>query len=175
LFLVACFSLIACLGWVVSPRAYLSSGEGPVADRWSYDKIGAEIILSEPFGVGVGNQLFYTYKSGLFEKYDVNSWGQWQPIHNLYLLVGSETGILGLLAFVVFVYLLIRSGFKEGGGFGGLSPETRTSLVILLALLLFGLFDHFLWDLQLGRLMFWVALGILLGVSTGEKLKSEGG
>ena len=35
---------------------------------------------------------------------------------------------------------------------------------MLAALLLFGLFDHFLWDLQLSSLMLWVVIGILLGV-----------
>ncbi|MGC9602970.1 MAG: O-antigen ligase family protein [Minisyncoccia bacterium] len=160
---VSCLLLLVFLGWAIFPRAALSSGEGPVADRWTYNKIGTELILSHPLGVGIGNELFYAYRNGFFEKYGVNSLGQWQPIHNLYLMVGTETGILGIVSFLVFIVLLVLSGFKEKM-FRIISSELRVSLVMLIALLLFGLFDHFLWDLQLGRLMFWVTIGILFGM-----------
>ena len=147
------------LGWAISPRAHFSATEGPVSDRWNYNKIGLELIVSNPLGVGVGNQLFHTYSTNLFGKYDVNSLGQWQPIHNLYLIMGSEVGILGLLSFLAFVISLIWQNRKS---------EIRISAIMLLALLMSGLFDHFLWDLQLGRLMLWVTIGILLGVTQNK-------
>lgn len=171
LILVSCLLLFIVLGWVIFARANLSSNEGPVADRWAYNRIGAELIISHPLGVGIGNQLFYTYHTGLFDKYNVNSWGQWQPIHNLYLIIGSETGILGLISFLAFIVsvvflalhsFLVHRSFNEGGSEGG---ELRMSLIMLAALLVSGLFDHFLWDLQLGRLMLWVTIGILLGLN----------
>ncbi|TSA44723.1 hypothetical protein D4R51_03220 [bacterium] len=171
LILVSCLFLFIVLGWAIFARATLSPSEGPVADRWAYNKIGAELILSHSLGVGVGNQLFYTYHSGLFDKYNVNSWGQWQPIHNLYLMVGAETGILGLISFLVFVVLLILRSPGEGGWSKVMSFELKVTLIMLLALLVSGLFDHFLWDLQLGRLMLWVVIGILLGpIKAGDPI-----
>jgi O-antigen ligase len=162
LLLVISSLLFVSLGWAISSRAHLSVNEGPVSDRWTYDRIGAELVLSHPFlGVGIGNQLFYTYRAGLFEKYDVNSLGQWQPIHNLYLMMGSEIGILGLISFIIFVILLISRSWNL---FGIWDLEFGISATMFFALLLFGLFDHFLWDLELGRLMLWVTIGILLGI-----------
>ncbi|MEK7651212.1 MAG: O-antigen ligase family protein [Patescibacteria group bacterium] len=159
--LVSLGALCLMLGWAISPRAHFSAREGPVSDRWSYNKIGLELIVSNPLGVGIGNQLFHTYSTNLFGKYDVNSWGQWQPIHNLYLIMASEIGILGLISFLAFIGFLV---FKNLNLFRVSNLEIRISTIMLAALLLFGLFDHFLWDLQLGRLMLWVVIGILLGV-----------
>ncbi len=170
--LVSSLSLLIVFGWAISSRAHLSSSEEPVADRWAYDEIGTELVVLKPLGVGVGNELFYAYHNGFFGKYDVNSLGQWQPIHNLYLMIGSETGILGLVSFLAFIVLLVLHSLGEGGGLRVMSLELKISLTMLLALLVFGLFDHFLWDLELGRLMLWVVIGILLGVSSGDKKPS---
>ncbi len=160
--LVSLGALCLMLGWAISPRAHFSATEGPVSDRWNYNKIGLELIVSNPLGVGVGNQLFHTYSTNLFGKYDVNSLGQWQPIHNLYLIMGSEVGILGLISFLLFISFLI---FNNLNLFRISDLDIRISIIMFLALLVLGFFDHFLWDLQLGRLMLWVVIGILLGVS----------
>lgn len=158
--LVSLGALCLMLGWAISPRAHFSSTEGPVSDRWSYNEIGFELILSNPLGVGISNQLFHTYSTSLFGKYGVNSWGQWQPIHNLYLIMGSEIGILGLLSFLLFIGFLI---FNNLNLFRISDLEFRISATMLIALLLSGLFDHFLWDIQLGRLMLWTIIGALIG------------
>ena len=44
--------------------------------------------------------------------------------------------------------------------------------LMILSLLGFGLFDHFLWTLQPGRLMLWLILGIILGIKGGKYLPS---
>lgn len=147
--------LLTILGWLVFSRAHLSADESPVKDRWSYDKIGVTLVVSHPFGVGIGNELFYAYHNGLFDKYDLRLAGQWQPIHNLYLLMSSEIGIFGLLAFLLFLFSL----FSRNAG-----SEVHFTEIALIGLLLFGLFDHFLWDLEAGRLMLWVILGIMMGL-----------
>lgn len=171
--LVSLGALCLMLGWAISPRAHFSAKEGPVFDRWSYNRIGLELIISNPLGVGIGNQLFHTYSTSLFGKYGVNSWGQWQPIHNLYLIMASEVGILGLLVFLAFIASLVWQNLKLGHYLKIQKLEIRSSLIMFGALLVMGLFDHFLWDLQLGRLMFWIIIGILLGMSTSDALKSE--
>ncbi len=76
-----------------------------------------------------------------------------EPIHNFYLLVAMELGILGLLALLFFVgSLFLRAG----------DWERKTATLMLFSLLLFGLFDHFLWTLRPGIGMFWLAIGMLL-------------
>ena len=44
-----------------------------------------------------------------------------------------------------------------------LSIENFIPKIMLLSLLIFGMFDHFLWTIEPGRLMFWIVLGIVMG------------
>lgn len=167
--------LLSSLGFAVIPRATLRANEAPVRDRWVYDVMGTALIAAHPEGVGIGNELFYVYDRGLFHVYGLTARGQWQPIHNLYLLIASETGIAGLVAFLVAAWFALRRAVRDR------TPENDTFVVIFLALLLFGLVDHFLWDLEAGRLMLWSVLGILLGLGTSPRRSmdrispSEGG
>lgn len=151
--------LIGILQFSVLPRAHLTGSEGPVQDRWRYNEMGVSLIAARPLGVGIGNELFYAYEKGFFERYDLRYRGQWQPIHNLYLLIGSEIGLAGLVAFLGLVFVAVRSAWSNG------SFEAMMAVIMFGALLVSGLFDHFLWDLEAGRLMLWAVLGILLGVS----------
>ena len=67
-----------------------------------------------------------------------------QPIHNIYLLLLSETGIIGL-----FVFLLII--------------KKSTICYPLTAILLLGLFDHYFLTLQQGMLVLSLTVGLALG------------
>lgn len=160
--------LVGILYSFVASRAALSASEGPVLDRWRYNEMGVALVAARPEGVGIGNQLFYSYNRGLFDGYNLSARGQWQPIHNLYLLMASEIGILGLFAFLAFLWNIgISNLFRIS------NLEFRISLTMLVALLGFGLFDHFLWDLNAGRLMLWITLGIVLGLSGRVKLMEK--
>ncbi|MEK7629999.1 MAG: O-antigen ligase family protein [Patescibacteria group bacterium] len=147
------------LGWSISSRAHLSGEEGPVKDRLAYDYLGVDIISKNPLGVGIGNELFYAFNKGFFNRYSLTSLGQYQPIHNIYLLIGSEVGLLGLIAFLFFLGKLIIRNFSLQ------DLDKIFACFLFLSLLLFGLVDHFLWDLESGRLMFWVVLGIIMSAS----------
>lgn len=150
--------LVHALGFFVVPRAHLAASEGPVRDRVVYNRIGIAIMSSSPLGVGIGNELSYAYERGIFDAYNLPAQGQWQPIHNLYLLLGSEIGVAGLLAFLnALLAIFVRAKRAE-------SLEAEMGAIMLATLLIFGLFDHFLWDLQAGRLMLWSVLGMMGGI-----------
>lgn len=160
--------LIGVLQFLVFPRAQLSADDGPVQDRWRYNEMGVSLIAARPLGVGIGNQLFYSYDRGIFDAYGLPARGQWQPIHNLYLLMASEIGIAGLIVFLIFILTLFIENCPDfvadsRRGRRKLNIENSTVALMLFTLLLFGLFDHFLWDLQAGRLMLWVVIGMMLG------------
>jgi hypothetical protein len=73
-----------------------------------------------------------------------------QPVHNIYMLLLSETGVLSIIVFFAAFILLIRSlTFK-------LNPKT---LYILIPFLFIGLNDHYLLTLHQGVFVF--ALSIL--------------
>ncbi len=106
-------------------------------------------------GIGIGNFIPWLMKQGLSLPAD-----QYQPVHNVYLLIYSEIGLVGLGLFLAFLVSLLigyyrRMGFKKLYHF--------SFALIVCSLLVFGLFDHFFWTIQSGRLLFWLALGLLAG------------
>lgn len=146
------YLLFSNFSWLILPRAHLSAGEPSVSYRWLYNEIGWNVIKDKPLGVGIGNQLFYAIDNNLYQQFGIVHQRDWQPIHNVYLLIASEIGVLGLLAFLIFIAVIMFRKLKIG-----------ISTIMLVALLLFGLVDHFPWTLQSGRLMLWLTIGIVLG------------
>lgn len=141
----------------IFPRAQISASEPSVSYRLEYNKLALDLIKQNPLGVGIGNQVLYSVKNEIYQKFGMDQVWQWQPVHNIYLLIASEVGILGLLAFLIFLSRIIIH-----------NSLFIIPTLMLLALLLFGLVDHFLWTLQPGRLMLWLIIGILMGVSSAH-------
>ena len=74
----------------VFARARIYSEEPAVNLRWTYNKIGWEIIKQHPFlGIGIGNQVSYAISNGLYQKYGLEQEWQQQPVHNIYILIAS--------------------------------------------------------------------------------------
>ncbi|MDP3697010.1 MAG: O-antigen ligase family protein [Candidatus Taylorbacteria bacterium] len=111
-------------------------------------------------GVGIGN-----FVGWLIEQHPYLPYYVYQPVHNIYLLMYSETGILGLSAFIMFLTFLIkdfikRTRFRKAYHLSG--------LVLLGSFLFIGFFDHFFWTLQQGRFVFWLGLGVLTYFSSND-------
>ena len=125
---------------------------------------GFELIKKNPFGVGLGNQVIYSVKNNIYQNSGMVRPWEWQPIHNIYLLMASEIGIFGFLAFSFFILNLFGINQYLSKDFGSvLNLENYIPKIMLLALLAFGLVDHFLWTLEPGRLMLWVVVGVVMG------------
>lgn len=95
------------------------------------------------FGAGLNNSILVqaktTFKSFTF-----------QPIHNGFLLLFVETGVLGLSLFLVAFQKLAR-GFKQN----------KIEFLIFIAVLLLFLFDHYQLTLQQNMLISTIALGLI--------------
>jgi hypothetical protein len=105
------------------------------------------------FGHGVGNHIEWLRGElpGMPAK-------NYQPVHNIYLLILNEIGFFGLAAFICFlVFLSIR--YFKGKEFTRIFHYS--AYILFASFLVMGLFDHYLWTLQQGRLMFWFLLGFL--------------
>lgn len=74
-----------------------------------------------------------------------------QPVHNVYLLVLAETGAVGLVLTLWFVWLCIKS--KTSNTSKTSQKFSPVLLVPLLTLLLLGLVDHYPLTLQQGQLL----------------------
>lgn len=152
---VAVVGLLTTLfSWVIIPKLFPSWQEPSLQWRRAYLGIGVALLRQHPFiGVGLGNQTFTAVEQRLYQKFGLVRDFQWQPVHNLYLLVATELGFIGLLLLVVFIALTGRVFIRSKIPADGFQLETVGWMWV--SLLLLGLFDHFLWTLPVGLLMFW--------------------
>lgn len=80
-----------------------------------------------------------------------------QPVHNIYLLIASEAGVVSLAVFLAMFTLVIYFLFKNVFWRDDVS---WLLLVTLTQLGLLGLFDHYLLTLQQGVLLLFLFLGL---------------
>ncbi len=98
------------------------------------------MIKNQPiFGTGINNFLYNLPDFYL------------QPVHNIYLLIATQTGILGLIFFLWFIikaYRNLRFTIYD------------LRFTILTSVLILGFFDHYFLTLQQGQLLFSFVLGL---------------
>ena len=146
----------------VQSRLFISSQEQAVSQRILYTKMAGEIVLRQPWlGVGLGQ--FVSVLQSSFQNYPDYFY---QPVHNIYLLILNETGFLGLAVFLLWLLILARAYYRRTK----FKEIYRASfLIVFLSILMMGLFDHFLWTIQQGQLIFWLTLGLIS--SSGKTLE----
>lgn len=77
-----------------------------------------------------------------------------QPVHNIFLLITAEIGIIGFAFFLWFMYKTYNRLFH-------IRSNSRNTLILLLSvILILGLFDHYWLTLQQGQLLFALILGL---------------
>lgn len=139
-------------------RTNIGSEDQAVKLRSLYNEEALKI--RNPFGVGLGS-----FVGWLMDKDPLLLTYYYQPVHNIYLLIYSEIGIFGLLAFVVFAGSLLRDFILKTR----LKKSYHlSSLVFFSSLLFIGFFDHFLWTLQQGRIIFWFTMALLTYLSKDD-------
>ncbi|MCX6705356.1 MAG: O-antigen ligase family protein, partial [Candidatus Woesebacteria bacterium] len=109
---------------------------------------GAGSLISQKFLVGTGLNTFIINEPRI--KYLGSYLWTLQPVHNVFLLVFSETGIFGLL---LTYYLLIRSFQKA------ILLNNKTFYLALAFILVTGLVDHYWFTLQQNLFLFAFVLG----------------
>jgi O-antigen ligase len=78
---------------------------------------------------------------------------QWflQPVHNIFLLVFSESGILGLVLFCFVIFVSLTQAVKQ---------KSEAPVMVLLFILFTGFFDHYWLTLQQNLLLFSLVIGL---------------
>ena len=97
-------------------------------------------------GVGVGNYGVVTAAADNNKK----SAFDYQPVHNVFLLILAESGIFSLISFFTFLFFLIRNGRRE-----------VYAWAILMPLLVLMLLDHWLISLPYGVFFLFLLLGLI--------------
>lgn len=75
----------------------------------------------------------------------------YQPVHNVFLLIASEIGILGLLSFLLIMFYLFKNSCQA---------ENYLQIALGLAMLCLMSLDHYLWTSAFGIYLFWLILGL---------------
>lgn len=104
--------------------------------------------------IGVGLNRFIPM---LPQYISITSAGDLQPVHNVFLLVASETGAFGLGLFLFFggkTYINIWHARKK-------SPYAFPFFLSLIALFVVGMFDHYIYTIHQTQLL----VGIIVGFS----------
>ena len=167
--LLSALFVFLSMQWALLPRMHLSPSEPSVSMRVLYNKLGFSIIKNHPLGVGVGNQLFFSESNNLFDEFGIVEKRDYQPIHNLYLIIAVELGIQGLIALLAIVFLVFSKSLK----FLFKNQVFLISFGMMVFVLVFGLFDHFFWTLESGRLMMFMILGSVVGIMRSLKQEDE--
>jgi O-antigen ligase len=138
----------------VKSRALISSEEEAVTQRIFYNQIAGSVTTAHPL-LGVGMGQFVPQLMTKLKHWPANIY---QPVHNIYLLIASETGLVGLSLFLLFLIFVFYNFIQRTK----LHKAYQYSFLILaLSFLIMGLFDHFLWTLQQGSLIFWMVLALI--------------
>jgi O-antigen ligase len=136
-------------GGVVSYNSLVQSSDGL---RLTVQDVGLAMFRAQPFfGIGFNNYMlaFKTFTEG-----------QSLPatyIHNLYLHLGVEVGIFGVMAFLAFCSLVLKKGWNQRE-----RPEIVASLSIFVAILCIGLADFYPLCAQQARLIFFLITGLII-------------
>jgi hypothetical protein len=114
--ITVCSSALVCLvllypqlkarGGVVNYNTAAQEADG---ERVVYMKVAIEMIREHPF-LGIGYNNFQIYASQLQKNYPHNF--LFSKVHNIYLLIASESGLIGGGAFLLFLLALLRMGYR---------------------------------------------------------------
>lgn len=151
--------------------------------RVELTSISTQMVRSSPiFGVGFGN---FILKMDEFGR--VSGWTRFlQPVHNIFLLVGTEVGTVGLGFFIAFFSLLfitlifqLRKNLRFPSTVPVIGPAagtlqllikrvnedqqivSRLLLVNLFQVFILGMADHFFLTTAQGSLLLWTLVGLV--------------
>lgn len=136
-----------------------------IDERQTYIEQGMDVLRDHWFaGVGIGNDTAYLQaqdrKNNLYK-----AGTSYQPVHNIYMLIFVELGIFGLVAFIFFILsLFFHSQWK--------SPTVVIWSLAIIALAIVGVFDHYLWSLHSGIMLFWIVAGLLARARQQESVEN---
>lgn len=134
--------------------------EGSVSERIASLEDARMLINDHPI-VGVGA---WNFTAAIIEKGEMGIMGErggekvkgemdsrpvWsiQPAHNVFILIWSELGLIGIVLFVLFLFFILKSSI------------TNHNSAILIAIIPSLLLDHWLWSSHFGLLFLFLLLG----------------
>lgn len=148
--------LVATLGPEVQSRLLLSSSlleQRSLDERTTLLEASAIFFFQHPWlGVGAGSmplvELSYAPTRSIGE-----------PVHNIPMLVAVETGIFGLLLWLIPPLVILWPAWQRRAT---LPTAGLAASAAVIALLTVAQLDHYLWSQPTGGLIWWLAIGLAL-------------
>lgn len=136
----------------ILPRLISSNfSESSFTQRIELLKSSVTIIQSHPlFGVGLDN---FIPASSLISK-PLSPILYLQPVHNIFLLIAAETGLIGLIFISLFLFKTCKRLYAKR------NEASIIFLIILSTIIILGQFDHYWLTLQQGQLLISLVLGL---------------
>ena len=162
LFFVSCATLTLFYWDPIVSRATIDTNSHAFQGRKQYNTWAIESIKQQPWGVGPGQ-----YIDQLRHKQIIQPW-ETQPPHNIFLFIFAEFGVLGILLFILFHIKLFQDlliTWKELTGF--------TLLILGLAIITLGSFDHYFVTIQQGRLLLFIIFGLMTAYAQSNQIHSQ--
>ncbi len=148
-------SIVLLISFTLPLLPNLPSYPKDINERIVLAKLAVEMWKSNPlFGIGLGNFITALPKTGLSN----NVIWLLQPVHNIYLLILSETGLVGFILLFVLMFKTFKNSLKIIRLPAG--QENYKFIIPLLCILYTGLFDHYWVTLQQNSLLFAVIIGL---------------
>lgn len=148
----------------LSTLLFASHGEA-FQERFTYLGISLKMFLAHPFGVGLGDFTF------AMQNYTAEKLSPWlfQPVHNIFLLILNEGGMLTGLLLIILIMLHFKALIKILKHFkpfsGKESNDIKKKAALFLALftgcMIIGLFDHYFISLPEGQTLFFLLSGLI--------------
>ncbi len=130
-----------------------------ISDRSLYVLEAEKIINRHPFiGIGLNNYTLTVYKQNPNKK---PIW-EYQPVHNVLILVVAELGLFGLFLFLGIIFNIIYSHSKDLKLFATKKFSNVLMLGMFLSLISLFVFDHWLWSNSFGVFLFWLIAGLAI-------------
>lgn len=144
----------------VLPRFFETSlSDESVTLRLSLAKDAITMIFTHPF-LGVGPHNFLV----ALPSYEQNARTVFtlQPVHNIFLLIGAETGYIGLVISLLFVISLCSRLWKKYKVSYVSEKQFLLFLSITLSeIIVLGMFDHYFLTIQQGQLLSTMVIGFI--------------
>jgi len=141
---------------------YNSVSKGADSERVIYMKVAVDMIKEHPL-LGVGYNNFQLHSHLVKSKFPDNH--LFAKVHNIYLLIASESGLIGGGFFLLFLVSLLRTawrGFRSADFF----QEKAFLFSTFLGFLIIGCCDFYFLEGPQGALPFFGVAGLLYGISS---------
>jgi putative inorganic carbon (HCO3(-)) transporter len=122
---------VLAVGYIKYDEIYtriVDAPESSVTSRLMLAWIAINMFLSNPiFGAGWNN---FIYVMSKYDEFGLSASVAY-PVHNMYLLVLSETGILGLISYLAFLFVLVRKAWRAARWFKNPAERNVTHAALL--------------------------------------------